>query len=47
MNIMRLCQNELHPKSLLSNFWGAVHNFGTTALDVIMEDIMGWPVTVG
>lgn len=21
---MRLCRNELHPKSFLSNFWGAV-----------------------
>ena len=21
----RLCRNELHPKSFLSNFWGAVH----------------------
>ena len=23
--LMRLCRNELHPKSFLSNFWGAVH----------------------
>ena len=22
---MGLCRNELHPKSFLSNFWGAVH----------------------
>ena len=22
---MRLCRNELHPKSFLSNFWGAVY----------------------